>query len=362
VWARSYERAAGDVDNLQRELARTIAREIGVTVTPREEARLAATRTINPEAHEAYLEGRYAWNKRTETSLNQALGYFQRAIDLDPRYAPAYAGLADTYNLMQFYGGYSPNAVFPHAREAAQKALTLDDSLPEAHAALAYVLAYYDWKWSDAEREFRRTLELVPNNAGVYHSFSRFLAATDRINEALATLQRAQELDPVPLAFKLNQGITLYFGRQYDRAIEQLNKVLELDPKFVVAHWGLGLAFEQKKDYPRAIAEFEQSAAGTSDANMLGGLGHAYAVAGRVEDAREILHRLDAIGAKHYVPSYFAAEIHLGLGDVPKAADLLERSYDEHSTLLGYAKMDPRLDPLRTNPRFLTLLARIGLR
>jgi serine/threonine-protein kinase len=363
LWARRYERNFSDVLNLQREVARTIAREIRVTVTPREEARLSDTRPVNPAAHEAYLEGRYAWNKLTEAGLTQALDYFEHAIRIDPDYAPAYAGIADTYNRMQFYSGFSPNIVFPRAREAAQKALQLDETLPEAHAALAYIVAYYDWKWADAEREFRRTLELEPNNADVYHSFSRFLAATGRIDDALATLRHAQELDPMPLEFKLNEGITFYFGRQYDRAIEQLNTVLALEPKFFTANWGLGLAYEQKHDYPRAIVEFERAVAGSTgkSANMLGSLGHAYAVAGRRDDAIRVLGQIDAVARTHYVPSFFSAEVYLGLGDVPKALELLDRSYEEHSTLLSYAKMDPRLDPLRGNAQFVALLNRIGL-
>ncbi|HEY3043677.1 MAG TPA: protein kinase [Vicinamibacterales bacterium] len=362
LWARSYERSIDDVVSLQREVARAIAREIGVTVTPREEARLAPTATINPEAHEAYLEGRYAWNKRTEASMKQALEYFNRAVAIDPKYAPAYAGIADTYNLMQFYSGYSPNVVFPPAREAAERALALDEALPEAHAALAYVLAFYDWKWADAEREFRRTLELEPNNADVYHSFSRFLAATGRIDESLANLKHAQELEPTPLIFKANEGITFYFARQYDRTIEQLNKVLELDPTFDTANWGLGLAYEQKHDYGRAIREFEHaSATSPGSANVLGSLGHAYALAGRRDDAMRVLSRIEEIGRTHYVPSFFSAEVYLGLGDNARALELLEKSYEEHSTLLGYAKMDPRLDPIRNNPQFAGLLRRIGL-
>jgi len=363
LWARSYERSVRDVLNLQSEVARTIAREIRVSLTPQEEARLTAPRSVNPEAHEAYLMGRYAFNKRTEAGLKQALQYYQRAADLDPGYATAHAAIASTYNLMQFYSGFSPSSVFPRAKEAAQKAIRLDDSLPEAHAALAYVTAYHDWDWAAAEREFKRAIELLPNDADVYHSYSRYLAATGRVDEALENVRHAQELDPAPLIFKANEAITLYFARRYDRAIEQLRKVADLDPSFYVAYWGLGLCLEQLGDALGAIAQFEKAVALTKETspNMLAGLGHAYALAGRRGDALRILERLGALAKERYVPSYYAASVHVALGNLTTAVDLLERSYEERSTLLGYVKMDPRLDPLRPQPRFQALLSRIGL-
>jgi serine/threonine-protein kinase len=362
LWARSYERNVRDVLNLQSEVARTIAREIRLTLTPQEEARLTAPRSVIPEAHEAYLMGRYAFNKRTEAGLKQALQYYQRAVDLDPGYAAPHAAIASTYDLLQFYAGFSPSSVFPQAKKAAEMAIQLDDSLPEAHAALAYVTAYYDWKWAAAEREFKRAIELLPNDADVYHRYSRFLAATGRVDEALENVRHAQELDPAPLIFKANEAITLYFARRYDRAIEQLRKVAELDPNFYVAYWGLGLCLEQRGDAPGAIAQFEKAVAlKEGDLNMLAGLGHGYALAGRRGDALRILDRLAGLAKQRYVPSYYAATVHVALGDPATALDLLEQSYGERSTLLGYLKMDPRLDPLRPQPRFQALLSRIGL-
>jgi TolB-like protein/Tfp pilus assembly protein PilF len=362
LWARSYERSVSDLLNLQAEVARTIAREIRVTLTPQEEARLTAPRSVNPEAHEAFLMGRYAFNKRTEAGLKQALEYYQRAVEIDPGYAPAHAAIASTYNLMQFYAGFSPSSVFPKAKKAAQKAIELDDSLPQAHAALAYVTAYYDWEWAAAEREFKRAIELVPNDADVYHTYSRYLAATGRVDEALENVRRAQELDPAPLIYKANEAITLYFARRYDRAIEQLRKVAALDPNFYVAYWGLGLCLEQRGDLPGAIAQFEKAVALTKDnPHMLAALGHAYAVAGRRGDALRILERLAALAKQRYFPSYYAASVQVALGDAATSIDLLEQSYAERSTLLAYLKMDPRFDPLRSQPRFQALLSRIGL-
>jgi tetratricopeptide (TPR) repeat protein len=264
---------------------------------------------------------------------------------------------------MQFYAGFSPRLVFPRARDAAQKAIQLDDSLPEAHAALAHVTAYYDWDWAAAEREFKRAIDLLPNDADVYHSYSRYLAATGRVDEALENLRHAQELDPAPLIFKANEAIALYFARRYDRAIEELRKVAELDPSFDTAYWGLGLCLEQAGDPLGAVAQFEKASAMTqeSNPNALSALGHAYALAGRRSDALRILDRLAALAKKRYVPSYYGATVHVALGDKASALDLLERSYEERSTLLGYLKMDPRFDSLRPEPRFRALLSRIGL-
>ena len=363
LWTRSYERSVRDVLNLQGEMARTIAREIRVTLTPQEEARLAVARSVSPEAHEAYLMGRYAFNKRTEAGLKQALQYYRRAIDLDPGYAPAHAALASTYNVMQFYAGFSPTIAFPLAREAAQKALQLDDSLAEAHAALARVAAYYDWEWANADREFKRAIDLQPNDPDVYHSYSRYLAATGRVDEALENVRHAQQLDPAPLIFKANEAITLYFARQYGLAIEQLQKVAELDPNFYVAYWGLGLCLEQRGDASGAIVQFEKALAlkQESNPNVLASLGHAYALADRRSDALRVLERLAALATTRYVPSYYAATVQIGLGEPGKAIALLEKSYAERSTLLGYLKMDPRFDPLRRESAFQALLSRIGL-
>jgi tetratricopeptide (TPR) repeat protein len=261
--------------------------------------------------------------------------------------------MAATYNLLQFYAGFSPHTVFPRARAAALKALELDETLGEAHATLAYVSAYYDWNWASAEREFQRALELNPNDAETYQSYSRFLAARGRVDEALVKMKQAQERNPVPLILKANEAIILYFARRYDQAIEQLRKTLELDPNFAVAHWGLGLAHEQRGAYPDAVAEFQKALATlSSNAMMKASLGHTYAVMGDHPNAQRVLEELSELAKRSYVPSYYAATIYAGLGDKERALEWLEKAYEEHSTLLSYLKMDPRLDPLRSDPRF----------
>jgi len=236
-------------------------------------------------------------------------------------------------------------------------------TLAEAHAALARVAAYYDWEWANADREFKRAIDLQPNDADVYHSYSRYLAATGRVDEALENVRHAQQLDPAPLIFKANEAITLYFARQYGLAIEQLQKVAELDPNFYVAYWGLGLCLEQRGDASGAIAQFEKALAlkQESNPNVLASLGHAYALANRRSDALRVLERLAALATTRYVPSYYAATVQIGLGEPGKAMALLEKSYAERSTLLGYLKMDPRFDPLRRESAFQALLSRIGL-
>jgi Tfp pilus assembly protein PilF len=358
LWAKSYDRELSD------DIARAITQEIRANVTPQEQARLAAVHPVNPEAHEAYLMGRYLWNKRNEASFKQALEYFHRSLEKDPTYAPAYAGIAATYNLMQFYAGFSPHAVFPKARAAARKALELDEALPEAHAALAYVSAYYDWDWVTADREFQRALELNPNGAEVYHSYSRFLAARGHVEDALVKMKQAQERNPVPLILKVNEAVILYFARRNDQAIEQLHKTLELDPNFWVAHWGLGMAHEQRGAYSDAVAEFQKAIAlsrGGGGPNMDASLGHTYAVMGDRANAQRVLDELSQKAKLSYVPAYFAATIHAGLGDKDRAFEWLEKAYEEHSTLMSYLKMDPRLDSLRSDRRFNDLLGRVGL-
>src|SRR5437899_2590089 len=228
LWAERYERDLRDVLALQSEVARAIAHEVRIKLTPQEQARLETARPIDPAAHEAYLLGRYLWNKRTAAGLAKAFTYFRQAINKDSSYAAAYAGMADYYNVLPFYSRHSPVEVFPQAKAAALKALEIDEGLSEAHAALAYITAYYDWDLHGAEREFQRALELNPSNAAAHHSYSRLLAATGRVDEALAEIKRSEALDPVSPLLQANTAKILYFGGRYDQAIEQLHRTLEL--------------------------------------------------------------------------------------------------------------------------------------
>jgi len=362
LWAKSYERDLRDILTLQSEVARAIADEIRIKLTSKEESRLAGARAVNPEAHDAYLRGRYYWNKGERDDLEKAARYFEQALEKDPRYAPAYAGLADYYSVLPFYTSSQPDEVFPKAKAAVAKALELDDALAEAHGALAYIRTYYDWDWAGAEREFRRALALNPNDATLRHRYSRYLASLGRIEEALIEIKRARELDPLSLVIKANVGVIYYFGRQYDQAIEELRKVLEERPDFSTAHWGLGLAYEQKGMREQSLAEFEKavtlSGRGT---NAMASLGHAYAIWGKKREARKVLDELQGRAKKTNLSAYQIALVHLGLGERKQVMDALEKAFQERSTLLVYLKMDPRFDPLRSDPRFEDLLRRIGL-
>lgn len=359
--AESYDRDLRDILALQSDVARAIADEIRIKLTPEEASRLASTRSVDPEAHDAYLRGRYHWNRDEPEDLEKARQYFERALQIDPRHARAHAALADYYSVLPFYTSAAPAEVFPKAKAAVAKALELDDSLAEAHAALAYIHTYYDWDWATAEREFRRALTLDPNEASLRHRYSRYLSSLGRIEEALAEMQRARELDPLSLIVKANVGVVYYFGRRYDETIEELRKLVNEEPEFPVAHWGLGLAYEQKGMMAPALAAFEKSVELTQrGTNALASLGRAYAVSGRTQEARKILEELTNRAKQKNISAYQIALVHIGLDEKDRAFEALERAFKERSTLLTYLKMDPRLDPLRDDPRYRELLRRMN--
>ena len=362
LWSKSYDRDLHDVLTLQSEVARAVAEEIRVKLNPLEERRLRRVARVNPEAHDAYLRGRYYWNKGEPDDLEKAKRYFQDALEKDPLYAPAYAGLADYYSVLPFYTGARPDDVFPQAKAAVTKALELDESLSEAHGSLAYILAYYEWNWDGAGKEFERALELNPNDATLRHRYSRYLSSLGRVDEALTQMARARELDPLSLIIKANVGVIRYFGRQYDQAREQMMAVLRESPDFSVAHWGLGLVYEQTARNREALAEFEKAVAlSHRGANSVASLGHAYAVNGNREGAQKALGELRERAKKEPISAFQIALVNVGLGDKDAALAALEEAYRERSTLLTYLKMDPRFDPLRGDPRFQDLLRRIGL-
>ncbi len=361
VWAETYDRDLRDVLALQADVARAIALQIRGKLSSSPQPHGASP--LNPEAYELYLKGRYSRDEGTEDGLKLAFEYFRQALERDPQYAPAYAGLADSYARLPFYSETRPEEAFPKGKAAATKALQLDQTLAEAHASMAYVKTYYDWDWVGAEEEFRRGLELNPNYADVHHSYSRFLASLGRVAEARAELKRAQELDPLSLLVQANAGVISYFGREYDQAIQELQKIKELNPKFPVPYWGIGLCYEQKGMYQEAVDQLQKGIAvsGGRGANSIASLGHAYGLAGQHGEAQKILAELEKRSKKTYVSSYQIALVYLGLRQNDKAMKQLENAYQEHSTLLTYLKMDPRFDPLRSDPRFRDLLHRVGL-
>ena len=363
LWAESYERDLRDILSLQKEVARTIAQQIRVTLTPQEQGHLAQAHPVNPEAYELYLKGHYLWNKRTEEGVRKGIEYFRLAIAKDPNYALAFAGLADCYSQPAFLGvvRLSPREAISQARAAAMKALELDDTLPEAHTSLALIKTNYDWAWADAEREFRRAIELSPSYANAHHFYSHLLMALGRNEESLSESKRALELDPVDPVINVHLGWDYLYARQYDLAIEQLRKTLELDPNLWDAHEFLGQAYEQKSMYSQAVTEFRKAVLLQSNPRTLAFLGHTYAVSGRRNEAHNVLEKLQDLSKERYVSPYFIAVIDVGLGAPGRAFEDLERAYEERSENLIYLKVEPIFDSLRPDPRFQELMRRVGL-
>jgi len=360
LWAKSYERDLRDVVALQGEVARAIAREVEAKLTGAERARLEARHPIDAKAHEAYLQGRLFLEQGSEEGLKKAFDSFQKALKIEPDYAGAYSGLASYYAILPFHSQFSPAQVFPQARAAAQRAVELDEKLAEAHASLAYIRAYYEWDWAAGEREFRRAIELRPSYADAHFSYSRFLAASGRPEEAVAEIRRARELDPMESSLKANTALLSYFGGRYDEALEELLQLRRLEPKLPIVHWGIGLVDEQKRSYGEAIASLQQATSLSASLNFKSSLGHAYAVAGRKDEARAILGEIEERSKRAYVPSYYSALVYAGLEDEDRAFEWLERAYQERSTVLAYLQLDPRLANLRADPRFSDLLRRVG--
>lgn len=360
LWAESYQRELRGILALQSEVARAIAKEIQINVSPQEQVRLTRARRVDPDAYEAYLKGRYHWNKRTEVGYRKSLDYFQLAIEKDPSYALAYAGMADAYNLLGRYS-VAPKEGFPLAKTAAKKALEIDETLAEAHTSLAFAQQRYDWDWSGAEKEFKRAIELNPGYATGHHWYALYFSPLGRHEEAIAEIERARELDPLSLIINTNVAWVYWLARQYDRAIGQFRKTVEMDPSFGLAHERLGLAYEQKGMYEEATAAFRKAMALLGDnTEVVAALGHALGVAGRRDDAQKVLVELQRLSTRKYVSSYDVAVVYLGLGDKGQALTWLEKACQERAGGLLYAKVDPRLDPLRSDPRFQDLLRRMN--
>ena len=359
LWARSYTRELKDVVQLQSELAHDIAEEIRITVTPGEQQRLASSRAVSPEVHEAYLKGRYHLNQGTEDQFRLAKGYFEQAVKMDPNYAPAYAGLADYYWLTN---ELPPRVAIPAEKEYALKALGLDDGLADAHATLAAVKYYGDWDWPGAEGEFKRAIELNPNSAEAHRMYSGFLSEMGSHDQALVEIRTARELDPISVITNVSAGWIFYYARQYDRAIEQCRNVLELDRQSISAHDCIGSAYLEKGSYEQALEEYRMAVTNSgNDPLRLASLGRAYAVAGRKTDAQEIATQLNNAAKTHYVPAYFLGIVYTSLGDKDTAFFWLQQAFQQHDSYLPRLKVEPALDPLRSDSRFAELLHRMNL-
>ncbi|MDP9263731.1 MAG: tetratricopeptide repeat protein, partial [Acidobacteriota bacterium] len=364
LWADTYERDLGDVLALQDEVSRSIARQIQVTLTPQEQAHLTTARPVNPEAHEAYLKGRYYASRRSAEDIQKASAYFQQAVDKDPAYAPAYAGLAFSYDLLPRYGRVSPLETLPKAKAAAVKALELDDGLAEAHVAMGSIKQIADWDWPGTEAEFKRALELAPGDAQAHYLYAfTYLAPQGRFDEAIAEMKRALQLDPLSLITNTNLGQILFWARRYDAAMAQCRKTMELDGRFGRAHSVLGNIYLQEGMYREAAAEFRGAAQySPTSPQPLVDLASAYAMSGNKAEAGQILAELQKRSTKSYVSPSELAMLYVALDEKEQALASLEKAYEVHAGSLPYANVNPRFDSLRAEPRFQQLMRRIGLR
>ncbi|MBZ5616326.1 MAG: winged helix-turn-helix domain-containing protein [Acidobacteriia bacterium] len=361
LWSESYERDLSDVITLQREVTHAIVREISVTLTPQERVSVSAARTVNPDAYEDYLKGLFYWSQRTPESLRKSAEYFQQSIAKDPSYAPAYASLAEFFQVSSQYGVLTSKESLPKAKAAAMKALALDDSLAEAHAALADALGE-DYDWKAAEAEYRRALELNPGSARVHYLYSLgFLTPLGRHAEAIAEMQRAQELDPLSLIISANLGTTFMLDRQFDQAIQQCRRTLEMDPHFVPARGALALAYEGKGMLEETIREMQKVLADSYAPQTVSQLARAYALAGKRAEALKVMAELNQLSGRAYVSSYDVATVYVALGENDRAFAELEHAYDEHSERLIWLGVDWRFDDLHSDPRFQSLLRRMNL-
>jgi serine/threonine protein kinase/Tfp pilus assembly protein PilF len=364
LWGEQYDRKISDLLQTQREIAREIVEKLRLRVSG-EEKGLAKHYTENNDAYQLYLKGRFYWNKRTEDAMRKALAYYQQAIQTDPNFALAYSGLADAYDLLgaaDASGGMSPHEAMPKAKAAALKALEIDDTLAEPHVSLAHVKYYYDRDWASAEREYRRAIELNPNYPTAHQWYAVYLMSAGRFNEAVAENRRAQELDPLSLPINMTLGWVLLNARQYDQSAEQLRKTLEMDPNFLLAHHRLGLVYQQQGKYDEAMAEFKQ-VLNLSPGKPLGiaTLAHAYALAGKRAEAQKGLAELQELSKQRYVSSFSIALIYAALGDKDQAFVWLDKADKERDANMARLEVDPRLDALRSDPRFADLERRMGL-
>jgi TolB-like protein/Tfp pilus assembly protein PilF len=359
IWGEQYSRKSSDIFALQGELAKEMTAALRMRLTGDDEKRMAKTYTANPEAYQDYLKGRYWWNNQTLEGLLKGIEYFQQAIAKDPTYALAYSGLADGYSRRATSSSVPPREVFPKAKEAAQKALELDDTLAEAHTSLAWIKALYDWDWSGAQTEFQRAMALNPSYATAHGWYGVALWNMGRIEEAIAEEKRALQLDPLSGIVNRNVGDAFYLARQYDQAIAQYRKTLELYPNVLVLHSFLGYAYLQKSMYKEAKDEFEKWPGG------LVGLGYTSAVMGRRSEAQKVLDQLIGRAKQQYVPAGEMASIYVGLGEKDEAFEWLEKAYADRDlggqTFTIGIKADPHFDPLRSDPRFQDLLRRMNL-
>lgn len=361
LWAQSYERPYKDILALQNEVASDIVKEIQIQITQQERARLSSSRAVIPAAYDAYLEGRYDAGKRTGDALTQSVADFRRAIELDPSYAPAYAGLATSLAVLAEYKDVPPTNLLFEAESAAKKAAQLDENLAEAHAALG-LIRYSLLNWQGVFDEYQRAIELNPGEANAHHWYALALSESGKSEQGIAEMKLARELDPRSRIINANVAWCLYLAGKYDEAIGQARQTLTLDPSFAVAHGYLGQAYLEKGNYENSIEEFQKAISlSGGETSYKAELANAYAVAGRQEDARTVLGELLRLSSKQFVSPYSLALIYTGLGEKDAAFEWLNKAYDARIVRMMSLSVHPRFASLRSDPRFKSLIQRTGL-
>ena len=362
LWGAQYDRKPGDIFVVQDEISNEISEKLRLQLTRAEKKQLTKRHTRNVEAYQLYLKGRHHWNRWTEEGFYKAIEHFRQAVDNDPTYAMAYAGLADCYVLLGWNSYLPPKDAFPKGKAAARAALQLDPDLAEAHTTLAALLWLDDWEWEKAQTEFKRSLELSPTYPTANHWYAEYAMTMGRHEEAMVRIKKSQDLDPLSLIISVAVGWAHYFARRYDDAIEQLRRTVDLDPNYPVTYWILGLSLRKTGRHELAITEGERGVKLSGGSPLMrAALAHTLGTAGRTSEALQILDDLTELAKQKYVAPYYFAGIYLGLGEKERAIECLQKCYEEHSHWLIYLHLDPSMDDLRYNPGFQELLQRIGL-
>jgi eukaryotic-like serine/threonine-protein kinase len=361
LWGENYRRSFADVLPLQEEISRKIIERLRLRLSPAQQERFAKSHQTNTEAYHLYLKGRYNWNKRNPDGLKTGIKFFEQAIEKDPTYAMAYAGLADSYAMLGNYDLLPKREALQRAKGAAAKALEINEQLPEGHTSLAYIY-FHNWQWVDSENEFKRAIELKPGYSTAHHWYANLLQITGRQDEGIAELKIAQDLDPLSIIINVALGVHLYAAHQYDQAIQQLQRTLDFQPNFVFTHATLGQVYSQKAMYQEAIEEL-QKAIDLSDgaADYQADLAYTYAISGKQNEAKTILDQLNQRQTREYVSPVYLALVYAGLGDHDKAIQWLQKGYQERSDAITFIKVEPRFDSLRGDVRFQELLRLMGL-
>jgi TolB-like protein/Flp pilus assembly protein TadD len=361
LWGKRFQEKVSDLFAVQENIAAEIVKSLRLELSGEEAQLLAKRHTEDAEAYRLYLKGLFYWNKRSSDGIAKSIEFFERAIVRDPRYALPYAGLANAYILLAFYGALPTNEILPKARAAATRALELDERLAEAHTAVADLQYLFEWDWESAERGFRRAIELNPNYPTAHQWYANYLTVLLRTKEACVEIARAEELDPLDPVISMDVGLTCYYASgDYGKAIDQYQKVLELHPNFALAHFFLALAHLRKNDFADAVRELETTKRlDAGEPAPIAVLGYTFGISGQRREAEQVLAELRALSKRRYVSPFLIAWVHLGLGDKDRAFQWLEKAIAERAGRIVYLKVERGFDPLRSDPRFDDLLRRL---